>query len=283
MRLRWAAWLGVLAACQPTSEVEQRDPVAAVHGHTLYWDEVSAVVPDEATPEDSALLADRYIQQWITDQALVQQAQNVLPERLQDFEEALEKHRQALLTHAYEEEMIRQRLDTAVAESELRAFYDQNRDNFVLKDYIVQARFCMLDSGDWDATAFRTQFEQVTDDTQEELETFCHQYRGGCFLDEDQWIFLEDLRQQVPLEIYNTERFLKKNKTVEVQRGNQVIFLRIRDFKLKDSVSPFSLQKAKIRSMILNRRKSELLSTLRADVYRQALKENQIEMHYERP
>ena len=108
MRLRWAAWLGVLAACQPTSEVEQRDPVAAVHGHTLYWDEVSAVVPDEATPEDSALLADRYIQQWITDQALVQQAQNVLPERLQDFEEALEKHRQALLTHAYEEEMIRQ-------------------------------------------------------------------------------------------------------------------------------------------------------------------------------
>jgi len=82
MRLRWAAWLGVLAACQPTSEVEQRDPVAAVNGHTLFWDEVSAVVPDEATPEDSALLADRYIQQWITDQALVQQAQNVLPERL---------------------------------------------------------------------------------------------------------------------------------------------------------------------------------------------------------
>ena len=111
----------------------------------------------------------------------------------------------------------------------------------------------------------------------------CRRGRLGCFLDEDQWIFLEDLRQQVPLEIYNTERFLKKNKTVEVQRGNQVIFLRIRDFKLKDSVSPFSLQKAKIRSMILNRRKSELLSTLRADVYRQALKENQIEMHYERP
>lgn len=283
MRVALALLLLTGLSCTPTNDVSEPEAVCTVYGASLSWEEVLDVIPNEASAADSALLADRYIQSWITEQTVLNQAEAVLTEEGKDIAQALEKHRRSLLTHAYEEEFIRERLDTTVAESELQSFYDQNIENFELKDYIVQVRFCMLDSGDWDMGDFRRRFDRALDDEQEEIEAFCIRNRGAAFFDEDRWIYLQDLRAQVPLEIYNVERFLKKDKTIEFQRGNQVIFLRILDYKLKDSTAPFSLQRGKIRSMILNQRKAQLLTAMREDLFRQALKNNHIELHYERP
>lgn len=283
MRIALAVVLFAGLSCTQNTPAPEAAPACTVYGTSLPWQEIFDVVPNDASAADSSLLADRYIQTWITEQTVLHQAEEVLTDDRKDVEQALEKHRRSLLTHAFEEEFICERLDTAVAESELQSFYDQNLENFVLKDYIVQARFCLLDSGNWDVGDFRQRFSEAGDGEQEELEAFCIRHRGACFLDEDRWLYLEDLRAQVPLEIYNVERFLKKDKTIEFQRGNQVIFLRILDYKLKDSTAPFSLQRGKIRSMILNQRKAQLLTAMREDMYRQALKNNHIELHYERP
>ena len=109
------------------------------------------------------------------------------------------------------------------------------------------------------------------------FETFCVENGINYFIDEEQWLYFGDLIQEVPLQVYNVERFLKKNKSLTFIEDQKRYFLQIADYKLKDSVSPLSLQKEKIRNIILNRRKLDLLSKMRDDLYQEAVSKNRIQ------
>ena len=93
-------------------------------------------------------------------------------------------------------------------------------------------------------------------------------------------MFLKELQEQVPLEVFNAETFLKKNKTIEFEEGNNYYLLTITDFMLNGSVSPLSFEREKIRELILNQRKAELLNKMRDDLYSQALSKKEIEFFH---
>ena len=54
--------------------------------------------------------------------------------------------------------------------------------------------------------------------------------------------------------------------------------VRIVDYKLKDGISPLSLEKPNIRRIILNNRKIEFLENLKLDIYKKAKKNKEIEI-----
>ena len=46
--------------------------------------------------------------------------------------------------YAYEQALVRQKLDTSISEEEIQRYYDENGKNFELKDNIVHARWFKL-------------------------------------------------------------------------------------------------------------------------------------------
>ena len=55
-------------------------------------------------------------------------------------------------------------------------------------------------------------------------------------------------------------------------------FVNIKGFKIKNSLSPLSFEKENIRNIILNRRKLELISKMKEDVYNEAVKNKEFEI-----
>ncbi|MFZ6050935.1 hypothetical protein [Halocola ammonii] len=275
----WAA--GVLSGCKPKTE-EQVDYAAKAHDKVLTWQEVYDVIPDNATDQDSIYAAENFINNWVRQQAIVHHAQLNLSEEQKDFTKQLEDYRNSLLTFAFEEQYVRQRLDTAVSEEVIEQYYEENQDNFLLKDYIVRVKFCILDK----ETPRLRKFEKLfySDDAEDltRLEQFCVEYKARYFLKEDMWIYFDDLLKQVPLDVVDTESFLKKNKQVEFERGNNLFYLNILEYKIKDSVSPLSFQRDRIENIIINQRKVALLNDLRDGIYREALDNKQIEINLEK-
>ncbi len=256
------------------------DAAARAYDRYLSWDEVYAIVPDAASPEDSAVLAERYINDWLKEQVLLYTAEQRLPEEKKQFERELEAHRKALLTFAYENLFVQQRLDTVVRKSEIEAFYEQNQSIFSLNDYIVKVKFVVLDKDTPRLKQFRKLFESNDPEDLVKLEQFCVNSGAAYYIDYESWMYFEDLLSRVPLEVYNIEAFLKQNRQVEFEKSGKIYFVKFIDYKLKDAVSPLPLVAGSIKSMIINRRKKELLAKMRDELFISAYSSKDVEKLY---
>jgi len=66
---------------------------------------------------------------------------------------------------------------------------------------------------------------------------------------------------------------------VEFQDSLFVYLVRFKDFKIKEGISPLSFEKERIRNIILNKRKIDLINKMHEDTYEQALKHNEFEVY----
>lgn len=272
----------LLVSCEPKKVEEAESPaVAKAFDRTLSWETLEEVVPANSSPEDSAQLAERYINAWLKEQVVLHHAELNLTEEQKKFDKEIEDFRKSLLTYAYESQLVTQRLDTTVSEEEMQAYYAANQNIFALKDYIVKVKYCILDAETPKLNRFRKLFSSQDPEDLVKLEQFCVNNGAAYYLNIDQWRYFEDLLQDVPLQVYNVESFLKKNKTIEFEQENRLYFLSILDYQLKDDVSPISLVEDQIRNLILNRRKVELLNQMREDLYQDALNKGAILKNYE--
>ena len=99
------------------------------------------------------------------------------------------------------------------------------------------------------------------------------------FLDVDTWVRLEDLLATIPLEIYNSESFLKKNRFVSFEKDNLIYMVRFEEYLMEKSVSPIEIERDRIKSVLLLQRKKELLSRLNVELYEKAEKEKVFEIY----
>ena len=107
--------------------------------------------------------------------------------------------------------------------------------------------------------------------------TACHIYTDKSHINEDEWIYFDELIKKVPIAEYNKRKFIIKKKKLFFEENNLLYFINIFDYKLKDAISPLSFEKEKIKSIILNIRMNELRKKLRMDLYEDALKNNSLE------
>lgn len=253
--------------------------VAKVGDKTLTWEELSGIVPDSSSPEDSTVLAETYINNWVREQVVLRQAELNLAEDQKDFEERIEVYRKSLLTYSYEQELVKQRLDTVVSDSEIETYYDANIQNFELKDYIVKVKFCAIATDSKDLKQMKKLFYSDKAEDFGKWEALCIEKQAAYYFNEDRWMLWEDLVKKLPLEVFDVEAFLKRNKSVEFEHEGNTYMISFLDYQLSGSRSPLSFEKENIRVMILNRRKIELLTRMREDLYQQALQAKEVEIY----
>jgi hypothetical protein len=275
--LLWLSLGVLLGACNQKDN--QSALVAKIGDRELRWDELSEMIPDNTSAEDSVKLAESYVENWLREQSVVALAEYSLEEDQAQMEELIEHYRQSLLTYRFEQQWVQQHLDTNVAESELEAYYAANEANFELKDYILKVKFCALNSDSKQLASLKKTFLSTKPEDFGKWQKLCVETGAASFFSEDNWMRWDELIQQIPLEVYDVEAFLRQNKWIEFSKDNNTYFLSILEYKLRGSVSPLSFERDKIKSLILNKRKIDLLVKMREDVYQQAVNDKKIEKY----
>jgi hypothetical protein len=110
------------------------------------------------------------------------------------------------------------------------------------------------------------------------LESLCQENAVNFFLDDQSWLLFNDLLKEIPIKTYNEEQFLQNNRSVEMQDSAYQYLVNILKFRIKDGVSPLSFERDNIRSIILNKRKLNLINKMKDDLYKEALEKKQIEV-----
>lgn len=283
MSFRWCATMllfGVFFIVGCNQNDNESALVAKIGERELHWDDLTEMIPDNSSPEDSVKLAESYIENWLREQSVVALAESTLGEDQEQIQVLIENYRQSLLTYNFEQQWVQQHLDTNVNEQEVESYYNANNSNFELKDYIVKVKFCALNSDNKQLGALKKMFVSNKGEDFVKWQKLCVETGASSYFSEDNWMRWDELIQQIPLDVYDVEAFLSKNKFIEFSKDNNTYYLSILEYKLRGSVSPLSFERNKIKSMILNKRKIDLLLKMREDVYNQAKQDKKIELYY---
>ena len=268
-----------IVSCDSEEVVEEKAKVARVGSVYLYEEVLDKDVQSGLGKEDSVLFRDQLINNWIEEQIVLQKAEEVLPQGAKDVKDRLENYRKSLIIYAYEQQFIKERLDTAVSSIEIEEYYAAHKDDFMLKDYIVKALYLKVSKETPYIEKPQLHFKLEQEADVNEMRYYADLYAVQFHYNPDQWLFFEDVLKVIPLEEVNTESFLRKKKKIMFEDDNFIYFVNITDFMLKDAISPLSFEKEKIKTILLNLRTIDLRNKLREDLHNDAIKAQQVETY----
>jgi len=267
-----------LASCSYFFDRKNERILARVYDDYLYESDLKEVVPPGTSPEDSANLARNFIDAWVRQKLLIRQAQNNLTEEQMDFTRQLENYKNSLLIFEYEHELVNQKLDTIISEEEIETYYSENQSNFLLKENIVQMQYVKLPLNSSNIRQFKQLIYSDESADKTRLSELAEKYAADYFLDNQNWLLFNDVMAQIPIKTYNQEEYLKNHQNLEVRDSMYYYIVRFKDFRIKETISPLSLEKDRIKNTILNKRKMELINKMREDLYNNALKKHDFEI-----
>lgn len=281
MRYHLIAVLFVAAAaygCSKAKTDTQEIPVAKAYNKILYLSDLADIVKGTKSSDDSIMKVNAFIDQWLRQQILLYNAEQILDDEKKDVERQLEEYRKSLLIFNYEREYVNAHLDTAVTEKEIKEFYDSHQDDFILKTNIVKANYLILDKKSPRLDKVRIWFRSDSERERKQLHEYAFQYGINSFFDNEAWLPFDELLKQIPIKTYDKEEYLRNNRFIETQDSSYIYLVNIKGFKIKDSVSPLSFETENIRTMILNKRKLKLVEDLERSIYDEAMKKGDAEI-----
>lgn len=235
-------------------------------------------MPPEYATEDSAGIAGGIVSAWVRDQAMLKTAEENLTEVQKDVQKQLEDYRKSLLIYAYERAMVSQKIDTLVTEEEIAAYYESNAENFRLQRYIVKVRFVKIAEDAPRQKQIEAQIKNYGEEDVDALYEYSRKYAENFYFNSEVWLFPEDLLKEVPLPVNDPENFLRQHKFHTFDRDGFRYFLFVEDYRGRGDPSPLSLERRRIRDLILSRRKAELLGKLREEIVAGAIAEGHIKI-----
>lgn len=273
------ATMFIVFGCRDYYMKTERITIAECYGKKLYAEDLEGVVPAGMSKIDSLDRVNAFVDSWIRRQLLIHQAENNLPANERNFTKQLEDYRNSLIIYAYESQLIGKYLDTIVSDEEIAAYYENHKQNFQLRYTMVKVAYVAVDSDNKHLKDFKKLMSNRDTLMLPQLNALAEHTAATSYFDVDTWMRLDELLERVPLEIYNTESFLKKNRFVSFEKDNLIYMIRFEDYLLEESVSPLEIEQANIKNILLLKRQKELLSKMNEDLYKKAEEENVFEIY----
>jgi hypothetical protein len=263
---------------ESTEEVQVA--VAKVGSSILYQEDLAGIVPKEINPQDSADLVSRYVNSWIKKQLLIAEASEKINFDKASIERKVLDYRYALMVHEYKKFYVGNKLDTIVTEEEVLNYYQNNKDNFQLKQNIIRGYFITVSK---DAPKINQLKKLINSDKPKdfkELKSYCFRFAENYFLEDSVWINFDEAIRNTPfVGVTNKVDFLRSNKYVEDSNEEKLYFLRIKEYKISDQISPLEFVRSDIKQIILNKRKVAIANQLEEEVFEKAKSSNKYEIY----
>ncbi|MCS6990578.1 MAG: peptidylprolyl isomerase [Chitinophagales bacterium] len=255
-------------------------PLARVYDEYLYPSDLAGVGAGALRPEDSLQAVRSYIDSWIRHKLLLHYARQNLPEAEKQLQQRLRDYFESLLIYQYEHQLLQQKLDTNISEQELRAYYEEHKLSFQLKNPIAQLKYLILDIRQTeDLDSVRYWLRHPSEYHQPKLEGFAEDFALRHEVREDQWYTLDELPSILPTTLFNAEQAAQHRSLVEVTDSSFRYLIRFFDFRNKGMTPPFAFVRDEISLILVNKRKTEFLQQLHRDIIREAALRNDFQVY----
>jgi len=271
--------LSILHGCNYFSGSSSRHSVVASVGDKLLLrKELAAVLPRGITRADSVNQSKFYIQRWVKQELMLKIAEENLTDDQKDVQHELDEYRTSLIIHRYQQQLINQKLDTVIADSDIHQFFDSHPEKFILDQNIVKAIYIEVPKKEAKADQLKRWMSASDDKSRMELDKFSFQYATKFDYFNELWIDFSQIRSRMPVSFTSPDAILKRNSFIEASDENKYYLAAIKDYRLVGDKAPFEFVKDRITNLILNTRKMEFIEDLQKNIYQKGKSSNQFKI-----
>jgi len=266
-----------LLACDPSNRQTDWDgeALAEVYGRVLTASDLEEKNID--LEQDSALLWTLYVDQWIRDELFFLKAEEQLKD-ISEIEKLVSSYRQSLMIHYYEQQLIQEQLDSIISEEEIVQHYEGRKDNFILNEAVVQARWIITQSSNFKADTVSAHWSSETH-KDDRLKALCELYSRSYNLNDSLWLSFRELSSRTGLSLEDLRK-LRLEEFHEIPQNEGVrLMIQMNSIVEEGSVAPVQYVKERIRRIILHDRKEEILKSYRQRIYQKAIQERKVKMY----
>ena len=267
-----------LISCSNLSDSKGK-PIAKAFDKYLYSSDLEGLVPKNTHGNDSIAIVKAFIDQWQHEQVIQHQAENNVNIDNKSIESRLANYKMSLIRFEYEQELIRQKLDTLVGDEEIQKFYNDNKDNFQLKKPILKVSYIKLPENAPKIPMVKKLFSSKDMRDVDLLEKYCFKYSPNFSLLDTAWHYIDELEKTLPVSRISENNYNNLNRIFEISDNNALYLIILRDSKFRDSLSPIAFEKENIKNLILNQRKLALINQMEKEVFAEAQKNNELEIY----
>ena len=255
-----------------------RKVVAEVHDRYLYEDEMQQMIPAGLQPEDSALLAERYIREWATEILMYEKAKQNISDMAQINRE-VEEFRRTLTIHQYQQRLVEQRSAEEPLEDEIRAFYEQNAAQMVARENMLKGLFLMVPADAPRLDEVREWVEKADPESLEYIDKYTLQNAVGYDYFMDHWLPLSSITRKAPFQIKNPAKFLAGPSMVEVSDSTHHYFLKISEYCAVGQPEPYDLARERIAKVLSVKKSGEIVSEIERELYEDAVASKDLKIY----
>ncbi|MDR2765727.1 MAG: peptidyl-prolyl cis-trans isomerase [Tannerella sp.] len=269
----------LLHACRPPETVNS-DEVVKVGGQALTRNEVEHFIPDGTPYADSLLMAENYVTKWVKDLLMYEAAKRNIGSGDADIDRLVEEYRRSLITHRYQENLIRTKLASEIPEDEKQTFYRENPKKFILSNDVIKGLFLIAPIDAPGLEDIRKKYHRNELSVVEDIEKFSIQNAVMYEYFYDRWVDFDEIRGKIPIHIPNASQYLKTKQFIEVSDSLYCYLLNISEYVLSGNVAPYEYAAPQIQELVINRKKIEFLKKTEDELYRDAVRKGQVVFLY---
>ena len=253
-------------------------PIARVNSSYLYQDDITDLILEDTSKEDSTLIVNNFINRWATRQLLIDQSMINLSQEKQDFfNEMVSQYKMDLYTEAYKSSIILKQLDTIIQEKEYEDYYNLNKRNFKLNDELLKVRYIQVDKNFLNIKALEKKIKRYDSIDKKDLINLSIKFKSFN-LNDSIWIKSDVLIGRLPILKKENSKVLKKPNYRQLQDSLGVYLIKIEAILKTNDIAPLSYVRPTIEQIILNKRKQNLLKKIKKDITIDAIKNKNFEI-----
>ena len=265
----------VLGACGDKDTGNKDREIAKVYDKSLLASETVGVVPPGTQPQDSALLVNAFIQRWISDQLLMYEAERNIPKDA-NIDKLVRDYRASLVRFNYEEQLIGQKLDSTVNETEVRQFYEAHKDEFQLQSTILKCLLVKMPVSGPNSEMNKLWNSRSDSDAAKMME-LAKSKATLALLDRNKWYRLDEVAAILPQGTLTADNIGSRREGT-LSEGDYKYYYRVLETVRGKETAPFDYVQEQASKVILHKRKQDLLENWKKEVYDNELRRGNIKV-----
>lgn len=201
----------------------------------------------------------KFIEEWCENEAFKNELKMEYPEHWNLIRLSTESFSGELAKYHIEEIELKKSLDTIVSRTEIEAYYDSHKNEFILHDYIVKALYFKIPKDlDFKSKNIHLAYMLKNDKDLSEVNSYAKLYAEDYYFNDSTWEYFQVLTEDIPITKYNIDNIVLNRTKTYFSDDNFTYFLNVIDFKLKDETPPIDFLQKEIEAIIISSRLLDL-------------------------
>lgn len=275
------AFVTLLCACNGPQPVDDTDVLVRVKERVLKRSEVKRLIPRGISSADSLLLGESITKKWVKDALVYDVALRNLEDEKAEIDRLVENYRHSLVQYRYQERLVKERLEADIQESDMLHYYEENQKKFVLDKSLIKGLFLKVPVDAPALSDVKNWYKSTSETALEKIEKYSVQNASIYEYFYDNWVDFDEVMDNIPLHVGNSNEFLRTHKVVEVADSSYCYLLNIKEYLPSGSVAPYDYAGPQIKELLINQRKVEFLRDFEDELYNDAIRGGDVKFYAE--